>query len=179
MFACMHLWCVGASPPPGKQMKRNDFINFSKISQGCRVHLTCSNFFTYVSHLNPGVQLWEINSSIKEEEKEKGKMRGRRRQSLRRMIGAVTVRDNSTGGKKVELKAAKARWRCDSRGVMIAHLMSASVTETTWKFKTSVVMETDFCAADRQVVSVFLQWMTMATDKDVILKKIVVGRQWP
>lgn len=51
------------------------------------------------------------------------------------MIGAVTVRDNSTGGKKDKLKAAKARWRCGSGGVMIAHLMSASVTETTWKFK--------------------------------------------
>lgn len=106
MFECMHLWCVGTNTS-----------------------------ITHVSHLNPGVQLWEINSSIKEEEKEKGEMRGRRRQSLRRMIGAVTVRDNSTGGKKVELKAAKARWRFGSGGVMIAHLMSASVTETTWKFK--------------------------------------------
>lgn len=27
------------------------------------------------------------------------------------MIGAVIVQDNSTGGKKVKLKAVKARWR--------------------------------------------------------------------
>lgn len=41
-------------------------------------------------------------------------------------------------------------------------------------------METDFCAADRQVVSLcFYQCMTMPTDKDVTQKKIVVGRQWP
>ena len=47
-------------------------------------------------------------------------------------------------------------------------------------------METDFCAADRRrgggggcVVFVFFQWMTMPADKDVILRIIAVGRQWP
>lgn len=53
------------------------------------------------------------------------------------MIGAVIVLDNSTGGKRREK-------------VMTAHLMSASVTEMTWKFADVVVMETDICAADRR-----------------------------
>lgn len=50
------------------------------------------------------------------------------------MIGAVILQDNSTGGREVELKAAEERWRWGEKKVMIAHLMSASVTEMTWKF---------------------------------------------
>lgn len=64
--------------------------------------------------------------------------------------------------------------------VMIAHLMSASVTEMTGKFRDWRCHGNWFlCCWQAGGLFVFFQWMTIRADKDVILRKIGVGRQWP
>lgn len=65
--------------------------------------------------------------------------------------------------------------------VMIAHLVSASVTETTWTFKDRGCHGNRFFfffSADWQVVSLcFSRRLTIAADRDVILEKR--KRCWP
>lgn len=75
------------------------------------------------------MQLWEINSYQRQENE-----REEETELEENDRGSNSTRQLNGRQEKVELKAAEGRWR-GKKKVMMAHLMSASVTEMTRKFR--------------------------------------------
>lgn len=84
--------------------------------------------FTY-SNLNPGVTLWEINSYQR-----KGNER-EEESNLEPIDWGSNGTRQLDGRQKSQTKSSRRKVQMGrKKEVMMAHFMSASVTETTWKF---------------------------------------------